>query len=67
MTIQVFVRGEIVQCYRMAARYAPLAFNAIGAALSEEHADVVSPHVSCAAMLAQRMGASDMQRVMASA
>ena len=49
----------------MAARYAPEAFSEINTALSEEHIEAPSPPVSCAAMLAQKMGVSDMHTVMA--
>lgn len=66
MTIQFFLKGGIIRCYRMAAKYAPLAFNAIETALSEGYADVPSPPLSCAAVLAQKMGTSDMHSVMAS-
>lgn len=65
MTMYFFLRGGIIRCYRMAARYAPLALNATEAALSEETIEAPSPPVSCAAVLAQRMGASDMHTVMA--
>ena len=49
----------------MAARYAPVAFSEINTALSEKHIEAPSPPVSCAAMLAQKMGVSDMHTVMA--
>ncbi len=49
----------------MAAKYASVAFSEINTALSEKRSEVPSPPVSCAAMLAQNMGASDMHRVMA--
>ncbi|MBU8934066.1 MAG: C-GCAxxG-C-C family protein [candidate division Zixibacteria bacterium] len=59
------LKGGTIGCFRMAARYAPVAFNEINTALSEEHIEAPSPPVSCAAMLAQKMGASDMHTVMA--
>ena len=59
------IKGGSIGCFRMSARYAPLAFNAINSAFSEEHVEVPSPPVSCAAMLAQKMGASDLHTVMA--
>jgi len=61
-----FLKGGVIGCFRMIARSAPVAFSAIDAALSEETVDVPLPPVSCAAVLAQRMGASDKQTVMAS-
>ncbi|MEW5959617.1 MAG: C-GCAxxG-C-C family protein, partial [Chloroflexota bacterium] len=60
-----FIKGGPIGCFRMAARYAPVAFDEINTALSEEHIKAPSPPVSCAAMLAQKMGASEMQTVMA--
>lgn len=61
-----FLKGGVIKCYRMAVKYAPLAFDAIASTLSKVHADATSPPVSCAAILAQKMGASDLHRVMAS-
>jgi hypothetical protein len=52
-------------CFGMAARYAKAAFSEINAALSEEHGEVPPAPVSCAAIVAQRMGASEMHTVMA--
>jgi hypothetical protein len=52
-------------CFSMATRYAPVAFAEINAALSEKHIETPSALASCAAMLAQKMGASDTHTVMA--
>jgi hypothetical protein len=60
-----FIKGGPIGCFRMAARYAPEAYNEIDSALSGEHIEAPSPPVSCAAMLAQKMGVSDMHTVMA--
>ncbi|MFC1661176.1 C-GCAxxG-C-C family (seleno)protein [Gemmatimonadota bacterium] len=60
------IKGGTIGCLRMAERYAPLAFDEINAALSEEVMEAPSPPVSCAAMLARKMGESDMHAVMAS-
>ena len=59
------LKGGPIRCFRMAARYAPEAFSEIDAALSEKHIEAPSPTVSCAAILAQKMGVSDMHTVMA--
>jgi hypothetical protein len=59
------IKGGTIGCLRMAAGYAPIAFIEINAALSETHIEAPSPPVSCAAMLAQEMGVSDMHTVMA--
>ena len=60
-----FFKGGVIGCFRMAARSAPVVFNAIDAALFEEPVQVPSPPVSCTAILAGKMGASDRQTVMA--
>ncbi|MCK4548399.1 MAG: C_GCAxxG_C_C family protein, partial [Candidatus Eisenbacteria sp.] len=65
MIIYFLIKGGTIGCMRMAARYAPVAFSEINTALSEEHIEAPSPPVSCAAMLAQKMGVSDMHAVMA--
>jgi len=63
--LKFIIKGGPVVCFRMIVGYAPEAFGEINTALSETHIEAPSPPVSCAAMLAQKMGASDMQTVMA--
>ena len=63
--LKFFIKGGPIGCFRMAAGYAPDAFSEINTALSEEHIEAPSPPVSCAAMLAQKMGVSDKHAVMA--
>jgi hypothetical protein len=63
--VYFLVKGGSIGCFRMAARYAPVALSEIKTALSEEHVEAPSPPVSCAAMLAEKMGASEMHTVMA--
>jgi hypothetical protein len=63
--LKFMVKGGPIGCFRMAARYAPEAFSEINTALSEKHTEAPSPPVSCSAMLAQKMGVSDMHTVMA--
>jgi hypothetical protein len=65
MVGKFFIKGGPIGCFRMAAGYAPIAFDEINTALSEEHIEAPSPPVSCAAMLAQKMGVSEMHAVMA--
>jgi len=60
------IKGGPIGCFRMAARYAPVAFNEINIALSEKHNETPNQPVSCAAMLAEKMGVSEMHQVMAS-
>jgi hypothetical protein len=57
--------GKPIGCFRMAARYAPVAFAEIRAALGDEHADAPPEPVSCSALVARMLGASDLHAVMA--
>jgi hypothetical protein len=59
------IKGKTIGCFRTTARYAPLAFDAINSALDKSNVEPPPAPVSCAAMLAQKMGASDMHTVMA--
>jgi hypothetical protein len=63
--LKFLIRGGPIDCFRMAARYTPDAYSEINTALSEKHIKAPSPPVSCAAMLAQKMGVSEMHTVMA--
>jgi hypothetical protein len=65
MITYFLIKGGTIGCIRMAARYAPVAFNEINTALSEKHEKAPPAPVSCAAMLAQKMGVSDMHTTMA--
>ncbi len=65
MITYFLLKGGSIGCFRMAAKYAPLAFEDIEAALSEENIEVPSAPVSCAALLAEKMGVSERQVVMA--
>ena len=59
------IKGGTISCFRKAARYAQVAFGEINTALYKNHYDVPPPPVSCTAILAKKMGLSDMQTVMA--
>ena len=65
MIMFFLIKGGTIGCFRMAAKYAPVALSEINAALSEKHIEAPDPPVSCAALLAQKMGESDMHTVMA--
>ncbi|MCP4539166.1 MAG: C_GCAxxG_C_C family protein [Chloroflexi bacterium] len=65
MMMYFFIKGGVIGCFRQAARYAQEAYGEINIALSEKHVKVPAPPVSCAAMLAKKMGLSDMHTVMA--
>lgn len=57
--------GKPIGCFRMAARYAPVAFAEIRGALGGEQGDAPAAPVSCSALVARRLGASDLHAVMA--
>jgi hypothetical protein len=63
--LKFFVKGGPIGCFRMAAGYAPEAFRDIEASLSEDPTEVPSSPVSCASVLAQKMGLSEMHTAMA--
>jgi hypothetical protein len=60
-----FMKGGPVVCFSLSAKYARTAFREINSAYLAEQIEASSPPVSCAAMLAHRMGASDLHAVMA--
>jgi hypothetical protein len=59
------LKGGSIGCFRMAARYVPAAFAEINSAYTAEDVEAPSAPVSCAALLARQMGASDLHAVMA--
>ncbi len=63
MMVYFLLKGGIIGCTRWATRYAQMAFSDINIAFSEEY-KAPSPPLSCAAMLAQKMGVSEMHTVM---
>jgi hypothetical protein len=63
--LKFFLKGGPIGCFRMAARYAPVAFSDINATISEKPVEAPLHPVSCAGLLAQKMGASEMHTVMA--
>jgi len=65
MIMYFLIKGGTISCMRMAAKYAPAAFSEINSVLSEEPIETPAPPVSCAAVVAQKMGASEMHTVMA--
>ncbi len=59
------LRGGPIRCFSMTAGYARAAIEEIDAAFSDNQLEAPAPPVSCAAVLAQRMGASSLHAVMA--
>ncbi|NQV15067.1 C_GCAxxG_C_C family protein, partial [bacterium] len=60
------LKGGTIGCMRMAGRFAPLAFEDIKDAIYRGTVEAPALPVSCAAMLAEKMGATERQTVMAS-
>jgi hypothetical protein len=65
MVAHFLMIGGPAKCLSIAARYAPLALSQINAAFSEGPIEAPPAPVSCSALLARKMGASDMHTVMA--
>jgi hypothetical protein len=63
--LKFFLRGGPIGCFRMAANYAQAAYNQSNIPISEQHNEALSNPVSCTAVLAQKMGVSDLHVVMA--
>jgi hypothetical protein len=59
------IKGGPITCTRMAVRYAPVCLRVIQDTFAEDPPEVPSGCVSCAAMTARRMGASEQHAVMA--
>jgi hypothetical protein len=64
-TWRYLLTGKAVGCFRMAARYAPVAKAEIDAALTLDAIDTPEPPVSCAALAARRLGANAEHATMA--
>jgi hypothetical protein len=58
------VKGGSIGCFRRAAKYAPLAYKEINSSFSEELKIIPDQPVSCAALMAKKMGLSDKHRTM---
>jgi len=63
--LKFFIKGKVINCFRMAARYAPQAYETVDTAFSRPPAALPAEPVSCTAMLARRMGASQLHTTMA--
>lgn len=63
--MKFFIKGGPIGCVRMIAKYSPRAHGEINASLSEKGKRVTKAPVSCATLLAQKMGVSEQHAVMA--
>ena len=64
MVMYFLLKGGIIGCCRRAANYASAALGEIESGLAEQISEVPPQPVSCASMLARKMGVSDMHAVM---
>jgi hypothetical protein len=58
------LKGGTIGCFRMAAKFAPQAYKEIEETLSQEIAEFPPQPVSCASLLAKKMGFSEEHQVM---
>jgi len=63
--LKFFLRGGPIACFRMAGRYAPDVYDEIESAFAGKHIEAHLPPVSCTAMLAEKLGVSELHIVMA--
>jgi len=63
--LKFFVKGGPIGCFRMAGRYAPNVRSEIDSVFSKDGFEPPASPVSCATMLAKRMGVSEMHAIMA--
>jgi hypothetical protein len=63
--VKFLAKGGPLGCFRLAADYAQIAFDTINHTLGDGHTDTPAPPVSCTALLAQKMGVSELHVVMA--
>jgi hypothetical protein len=63
--IGYFLKGGVFKCFFMSANYARAARSEMDAIFSGGRIEAPAPPVSCAALLAEKMGASDQHQVMA--
>lgn len=65
MVTYFLLKGGTIHCNLLAAKYAPIAFREINKAFSDEKNDTPQAPASCSALLAKKMGLSEMHTVMA--
>ena len=63
--LKFLLRGGPIRCFSMTAGFARAAFSEINAAFADDPLEAPAPPVSCAAIVARKMGASDLHTVMA--
>lgn len=63
--VKFIAKGGPIGCFRLAGDYGQIAFDTINQTLGKKHVDAPSLPVSCTAVLAHKMGVSEMHVVMA--
>ncbi len=63
--LKYVIKGGTFKCFSMAGRFASIALGEINAVFSEKRTEAAAPPVSCAALVARKMGASERHSVMA--
>ena len=63
--LKFLLKGGPIRCFSSTAGYARAAFSEINATFAGQSLETPAPPVSCAALLARKMGASDLHTVMA--
>jgi hypothetical protein len=63
--VKFIAKGGPIGCFRLAADYGQIAFDTINHTLGEKHMDAPAQPASCTALLAQKMGVSEIHVVMA--
>jgi hypothetical protein len=62
--IKFFLKGGPIKCFRMAANYAQVAYQEINESLPKLEIEVPTNPISCTALLARKMGLSDLHRIL---
>ena len=63
--IKFMLKGGPIGCFKMAGKYSPVAYKEVNSALADEPIEVPDSPISCAGLLAKKMGASEMHQTMA--
>jgi len=63
--LKYFIKGGPLLCFSMSAKYAQVAYDEINSAYGDQPIEASTGPVSCTAVLARKMGVSDLQTVMA--
>jgi len=64
MIFVFLIKGKTLGCFKLAGKYSPIALKTINDVFSEQQDKAPSPPVSCTALLAQKMSASELHTTM---